>query len=55
MQDALSWDRNPPNFTLDFVSYYLDNLRQLRKLQCILYYLSFIYILRNRIPECSIR
>ena len=25
-QDASSWDRNPPNFTLDLISYHSDNL-----------------------------
>ena len=56
MLDASSWDRNLPNFTLDLVS----NLSAITTTYVSsgiimhVYLLSFVYILRYRIPECLI-
>ena len=33
--DASSWDRNPPNFTLDLISYHSGDIRQLRNFKAL--------------------
>ena len=49
-QDASSWDRNPPNFTLDLVSYcsadicQLGNFNAFRAGVLIVYIYIYIYI-----------
>ena len=58
--DSWCWDRNPPNFKLDFVSGHLANKRTMSSNGIVWYVATaaaFVYLhfIPYRIPVCSIR
>ena len=57
MQDASSWDRNPPKFTLDMAynSSVISVTYVSSRIIKHVYWLLLAYILCYRIPECSFR